>query len=432
MRTISIFRTLVPVLAFAATAESEAATGTPAASCSVMDYGAKADGKTDDTASFQKALSAAATKGGTVSVPAGTYLIAGSLTVPQGVTLRGVWEAPHHTDIGKGTLIYATGGAGNENAPPLISLNQSSCVRGLTIYYPQQDIENVKPYPWTIQGKGMHCSVVDVTLANPYKAIDVGTHRNELHYIRNVFGCPLRLGVYVNQTTDIGRIENVHFNPHYWMRAAHPNAVKEGTPKMRRLFEYLENNLVGFLIGKTDWEYMSNCFVIFPKIGYHFIETPKGRPNAVLTQCGSDIGPVAVRVDACQNHAGIAFANAQIMATVVIGPKNTGPVKFSNCGFWPIKTTAHQAILEGTGTVTFASCHFAGWARSDARAPCLLVKAGSVLVNGCEFVPEGKTQIELGPGVRSAAIVGNRFRGGPNITSSAPASANVQIGLNVD
>mgnify|MGYP006944209990 CR=1 FL=1 len=59
---------------------------------------------------------------------------------------------------------YGTGGAGNENGTPLINLNQSSCIRGLTIFYPDQNIDNVKPYPWTIQGKGMHCSVIDVTL----------------------------------------------------------------------------------------------------------------------------------------------------------------------------------------------------------------------------------------------------------------------------
>ena len=430
MLTHSILRAFLPVLALTAMQASDSLGAPP--TTSVLDHGAKADAKTDDTAAFQKALDATAAKGGIVHVPAGTYLITGALNVPQGVALRGVWEAPHHTDIGKGSVLYATGGAGDENAPPLISLNQSSCVRGLTIYYPQQNIDDVKPYPWTIQGKGMHCSVIDVTLANPYKAIDVGTHSNELHTIRNVFGCPLRLGVYVNQTTDIGRIENVHFNPHYWMRAKHPSAPKEGKPAMKRLFSYLEENLVGFVIGRTDWEYMNNCFVIFPKIGYHFVETKNGMPNAVLTQCGSDIGPIAVQVDACQGHAGIAFSNSQFMAQVVIGPRNTGPVKFSNCGFWPIQTTTHQAVVDGKGTVTFASCHFADWGRKDRKAACILVKGGSVLINGCQFLSRRKRQIELTGGVRSAAIVGNQFRGGASLVNNAPESAKIEIGLNVN
>ncbi|NLN76403.1 MAG: hypothetical protein GX139_08835 [Armatimonadetes bacterium] len=399
-------------------------------SANVTSFGAKGDAKTDDTKAFQAALDSAAEKGGIVFVPAGTYLIAGTLNVPQGVTLRGVWESPHHADIGKGTLIYATGEAGKEDGTPLISLNQSSCIKGITIFYPDQDIDNVKAYPWTIRGSGMHCSVIDVTLVNSYKGIDFGTNWNELHYVRNVFGCVLKVGIYINQTTDIGRIENVHFNPHSWQRADHPNAPKG--KKWDTLLAYLPENFIGFIIGKTDWEYMNNCFVIFPKIGYHFIRTANGDGNAVLTQCGSDICPVSVQVDASQSHAGIAFSNCQIMATVVVGPENNGPVKFSNCGFWPIETTDSQAIIEGGGNVTFSSCHFSGWANKNEKAPAISVKSGSVIVNGCDFTAEGKNQIELGQSTRSAAIVGCRFAGGEKIINNAPDSAKVQIGLNVE
>jgi len=169
--------------------------------------------------------------------------------------------------------------------------------------------------------------------------------------------------------------------------------------------------------------------VIFPKIGFHFVKTEAGPGNTVLTQCGADICPVAVQVDETQGHAGVAFSNSQFMATVVIGPENRGPVKFSNCGFWPIGSTKNQAVIEGKGTVTFTSCHFAGW---GGDSPAILVKSGSVIVNGCEFMAEGKKQIELGPGTVSAAIFGCRFRGGEKITNSAPATAKVQIGLNVE
>jgi hypothetical protein len=395
------------------------------ATTTVLAHGAKADGTTDDTAAFQAALDATAPKGGVALVPAGTYRIDGALDVPQGVTLRGVWEAPHQTDIGKGTILHATGSAGKEDGPPLVTLNQSSCLRGVTIYYPDQRIDDPKPYPWTVQGKGMHVSVIDVTLSNPWKGIDVGTHWNECHLIRNVFGCPLRLGVYINNTTDIGRVENVHFNPNYWTRAAHPNAAKGD------MFGYLSKNLVGFLIGRTDWEYLSNCFVIFPRIGFHFVRTPEGMPNAVLAQCGSDICPVAVQVDACQEHAGISFVNGQFMGTAILGPANRGPVKFTSCGFWPIDLTDHQALVDGAGSLTLTACHFAGWGRKDPGAACILVKAGSLTASGCEFF-EAKKGIELGPGTRSAAVFGCRFRGGAKIENKAPAGASIQVGFNVD
>ncbi len=33
------------------------------------------------------------------------------------------------------------------------------------------------------------------------------------HYIARIQGQPLNIGVYVDQTYDIGRVEDVHFNP---------------------------------------------------------------------------------------------------------------------------------------------------------------------------------------------------------------------------
>ncbi len=378
---------------------------------SVADFNVKADGETDDTAAFQAALDAAAEDGGIVYVPAGTYRIDGALSVPPGVMLRGVWEAPHHADIGRGTVLYATGHRGNEDGPPLIKLDKSSGVRGLTIFYPDQRVDDIQPYPWCIQGEGMHCSVRDVTLVNPYKGIDFGTHPNELHLIENVFGQPLRLGVYVDQCTDIGRIQNVHFNPHAWVRADHPSS--EFTPQ--DLWAYLEENFVGFLIGRTDWEYMRDCFVIFPKIGFHFTDMGHGLPNVVLSQCGADICPIAVQVDACQPHSGIAFSNAQIMGTVIIGPDNRGPVKFTNSGFWTIPETNEQVINRGRGTVTLNACHFSNWAMDDRDAPCIRLSGGAAIISASDFMHRAKTHLVIEEGTEAVALTGNRLRRGPRI-----------------
>jgi hypothetical protein len=377
----------------------------------VTDFGAAGDGETDDTAAFQEALNAAADKGGIVYAPPGTYAIKGTLDVPQGVMLRGVWEAPHHADIGKGTVLYATANKGTEDGPPFIMLHQSSGVRGVTIFYPEQVATDVQPYPWCIQGEGMHGSVRDVTLVNPYKGIDFGTHKNELHFIENVFGQPLKLGIYIDRTTDIGRVQNVHFNPHAWVRADHPSARFDA----RTFFKYLEDNFVGFLIGKTDWEYMRDCFCIFPKIGFHFVDTGHGPGNVVLTQCGADICPVAVQVDACQPHSGIAFTNAQIMGTVVIGPDNTGPVKFVNSGFWTAPMTDEQVINNGRGTVTLSACHFSNWGIVDKDAPCIRINHGAVLVQGCDFIHPRKTHILLENKAKAVSVTGSRLRGGARI-----------------
>src|SRR5436190_3843263 len=69
---IALLIVLMPVLSFAA---------------SVKEFGATGDGKTLDTASIQKAIDATAGKGGTVTVPRGTYLC-GTIILKDNITLH--------------------------------------------------------------------------------------------------------------------------------------------------------------------------------------------------------------------------------------------------------------------------------------------------------------------------------------------------------
>ena len=400
----------------------------------VSDFGVRGDGVTDDTTAIQKALDAAANKGAVVMIPAGTFLIEGSLQIPKCVTLKGVWEAPHFPDGEKGTLILATGNQGNAEASPLFTLTQNSCIQGLTIFYPDQDPGNVKPYPWSVQGSGTHCSVIDVTLVNPYMGIDFGTYPNEMHYIRNVYGCPLKIGVFVNKCTDIGRIENVHFNPNSYTRLNHPKAA--AGEKSAVLWQYLHNNLIGFIFGRTDWEYVNNCFVIFPKIGFHFKDAGGGGGNVMLSQSGSDICSVAVQVDALQSHAGVSFVNSQMFGRVVVSETNTGPVRFTGCGFFgatsenPVVEPSHVDV-KGKGHVSFENCHFITLDRKSNKTKIdIRASGGGLTVNNCQFTDSGRTHILLEKGLRTGIISCNTFSGKAGIVDDS--GVNVQIGLNAD
>ena len=55
----------------------------------VIEYGATGDGSTDDAASIQKAVNAAAVDGGVVFFPAGTYMVSSRIAVPYNVSLKG-------------------------------------------------------------------------------------------------------------------------------------------------------------------------------------------------------------------------------------------------------------------------------------------------------------------------------------------------------
>jgi hypothetical protein len=387
------------------------------------DYGVVGDGSVDNTNALQAALDAAVKKGPICYLPAGHYRLDGSLVVPAGVTLCGASGGVPHSEHPIGTVLLAYGGRGNAEGKPLITLKPNAVIRNLVIHYPQQKLSEVVPYPWTIRGDGEMCQVYDITITNPYQALDFGTKWNELHIIRNVFACPLKTGVFVDQCTDIGRIENVHFNPNFWTRMALKPRWAGGDIK-----GYLEKNLVGFRIGKTDWEYISNSFVIFPRVGFHFDDFGHGPGNAVITQSGADICPVAVQVDRVQRHAGVAFVNGQFMATVQVGQENKGPVKLSNCGFWPVPETAEQIIKKGPSTLMLTSCHFSGWDNKGSGAACIRANGGRLVVSGCEFMEKGKKQAMLEKGLRAATITGCLFRGEDGVVNES--DADVEIGLN--
>ena len=387
------------------------------------DHGAVGDGVADDTASIQAALDAAAVDGPVCYLPPGKYCINGALTVPAGVTFRGASEGVPHSEHPIGTLLLAYGGRGEADGEPLVTLKPNAVIRNMIIHYPEQALPDIAPYPWTIRADGELCQVYDMCLTNPYQALDFGTNWNELHTVKNVFACPLKTGVYVDQCTDIGRIENVHFNPNFWTRMAIEPGFPGGDIKA-----YLEKNLVGFKIGKTDWEYISNCFVIFPVIGFHFDDFGHGPGNAVITQSGADICPVAVRVDRVQGHSGVQFANGQFMGTLQVGEANGGPVKLANCGFWTIAETKVQIDNRGPSTLSLTSCHFAGWDSANEGEPCIRANGGRLIVNGCEFMAAGKPQMMLEEGLTAAVIMGCTLRGDGGIIDTS--GADVQLGLN--
>ena len=128
--------------------------GEPPASSSVLATGAKADSVSDDTAAIQQSLDGAAKNGGRVQLQPGRYLVKGSLHIPPGVTLQGVMDSPVWSAPLKGSVILATGGRSQEDGPALFEMGHSSAVRGLTVWYPQQQITNITPYSWTFHLQG--------------------------------------------------------------------------------------------------------------------------------------------------------------------------------------------------------------------------------------------------------------------------------------
>ncbi|MCX7920303.1 MAG: hypothetical protein N3A72_12030 [bacterium] len=392
----------------------------------VLKFGAKGDGKTDNTLAFQKALDTAGKESGgrTVFVPKGNYLFKGHLVIPDNVTLQGVWQIPTAWSQFKGTTLLPTENEGNPNGEPFITLKTNSLIKGITIFYPNQSpTYPPKAYPWTIASGGAdNCAIIDCLLVNPYQAVDFGTRVAGRHYIRNLYAQPLYKGLYIDQCYDIGRLENIHFWP-FWQ-------YDNGNSPLDK---FIAEKAEAFIIGRTDWEYMSNCFSIFYNIGYHFIKTNAGTPNILATQCGADICQNAVQVDDCQAHAGISFHNSQFYGRIVVNESNTGPVRFTGCGFFG-STIAQQnepshAELAGSGHISFDNCHFVTIDPKNKAKLDILAKSGSLTISDSLFLDYNRDYIRLEPEVRTAIVSANTFKGKGQIINDS--QGNVQIVNNV-
>lgn len=368
----------------------------------VKDFGAAADGATDDTGAIQRAIDSAAGKGGTVYLPPGRYHVAGSLQVKPGVTLKGANTAPMSITPLTGTILLATGGRDDESAPALFEMTNATTVAGITVFYPDQKVADIHPYAWTVHMQGFDTTLENVTFINSYNGIKVGPEPNVRHRIRSVVGCVLRRGLFVDACTDIGRVENVQFHCHWWS-----DVVTGGDGDA--IMKYMVANLEAFVFGRTDWEYATNNFVFPAKIGWRFIKTDAGMCNGQFTANGADACETSVQVDAIQ-PMGLLITGGQFVAftgkdpvEVRIAPECTGNVRFVNCAFWgPV---LHNAVLQGTGTTSFSDCYFSNW--KDDGGALILAEAGRLQVNNSTFATPHAVDIELGPGIDHAIIQGN-------------------------
>lgn len=368
-----------------------------AAPLQVNDFGAQPEAA-DNTAAFQKALDEAGRRGGErVEIPPGRFRFLGCLQVPSGVSLVGrdgyAPSHPRNLQPASGTTLEVFGGRGRPADPAFVTIGENGTLRGLSIVYPEQSPQSAQPleYPFCVAMRGNNPSLIDVELLNPYQGIDAS--KNQRALIRNVHGQPLRLGLFVDEIYDVGRIENVHWNP--WWSFETP------------IYDWQRTHGEGFVFGRTDWHSVLNSFCFGYSVGYRFLQTEAGVCNGSFVGIGADACHTCVQVDQ-SSPFGLLFSNGQFVAmhgaeptNVRIGPQHAGLVRFSNCSYWGAPQRA--ALIEGQGTVSFSDCKFQNWATD---MPCIEARGGSVSVRGCELQGDGM-HFRLGPRVQRAILTEN-------------------------
>jgi hypothetical protein len=396
-----------------------------------MDFGAVGDGKAGDDGAIQKALDTVqAAGGGEVFLPAGVYRLNKPLVVEKDVALTGVYQGPiSHAGIrdngsarpDRGTVLVTSIGSGSADGDALITVGENSTLAGLAVFYPDQNPEAAPaPYPWTINMIGNNATVRQVELVNSYQGIRaVGCAR---HTIREVTGQPLRTGIYVDEIYDIGRIENVHWNP--WWSASDP------------VISFMYRNGEGFVFARSDWEYVFNTFCFGYRYGYKFIKTKAGVCNGNFLGIGADASWNSVGVEDSAGF-GILITNGEFVAMpqscgskfpdadarqVLVEETNTGVVRFVNSAFWGPGT--QNALIKGSGTVGFSDCTFMDSNRDNAA---IEATSGCLLVRGCEFRRNG-VPIAVRSAVAGGSITGNIVHSSDKIINES--KGDLQVGLN--
>lgn len=390
-------------------------------------FGAKAKPGFDNRAAFQAAIDAAYNNGGgVVYIPAGNYEFRSTqtatknvrvrqgteeisknfeyqyvLNLPTSVQLRGDWADPELNN-GKvlGTILEVRIGKNAPNyngtveswwndsqagnalrttytsiADRFIDMNSGTGVTNLSIWYPEQDINNVKPYPWTLfQPNGDCATIENITLVNSYNGFYSAP--SELHYVLNSYMTALSTGIEIHVCTDIGRIENVKIDPKYWANSGLP-----GSPTLAKATEYTKANATGFNMHRSDWEYLSNLYISGYKTGMWVGREPgfADAPNAQFYEMHIKNCDTGMYVQAV-NPYGLLISNSTFGAekggkAVYFFNDFQTSVQFNGVDF------SGPVVSDGSdGVISFENCTF-----SNYNDYALKINNGNVLLTQSEF-----------------------------------------------
>lgn len=371
------------------------------------DFNADPTGVQDSRNAFQTALDKLGEnrRGGTLFVPAGRYRISGKLYIPSGVTMRGEWKRPVKGQPIEGTILMVDSQGGNETeSNSFITMEPSTALTYLSIWYPHQDPENIKPYPPTVlYGRdgvwgNEYCNVRHVTLVNSYSGIILSrSNGGGCPNIYDVYGTPLSRGIEIDNIADVGRFEWIHFSPDYWAGSG-----LEGAPKVGSAYaDWIYQNGTGIVMRRNDWSY--TCFIDIEGYNKGFCtgasKSGDGMPNGHnygfnLRNCETGIYVNGV------SSAGIMFTRAHIEdcenGVAVVSAE--GPVQLYGCDI----SAKQAAIYTESGAsprVMLQQC-----AIRNGAVNCL---GGDFIASDTDF-DNGTPQIYIGSDARTI-LTGNRF-----------------------
>ncbi len=301
--------------------------------------GTHANGVDDDSEAINGFLEQAE---GMVFLPAGAYLVRGTLEVPPGVTLLGAgWSWPGAVQPLprlRGTWVIARV---NAQFSPIV-LRDGAAVRNLALAVDGQHTPTAQPNKFpdinaAIHVQGSDALVEDVFLANPYVGVYIdGVGRVT---IRRLYGQPLQYGIVIDRSLDTNYIDNIHFWP-YWQRLDGPQAQ----------FQQAQGRAIELY--RCDNPHLSNIFVSNYDQGLSLrpsppppagVKSPPGQPiphKVHLVNADFDSTTTGIYINAPGNEGDLTFVQ---LANVTMQGPSAGP-RQQHPGLWVDRGSANTRI----------------------------------------------------------------------------------------
>ena len=349
--------------------------------------------------------------GGTLFIPEGAYVCEGELLIPYGVTLRGDWTAPDGKSAPKGTILKVYSGKGStDDKKAFIRMQSNTMVRDLTFWYPEQSYDSFQQYPPTIlqYDEGTwgddYEHVRNVTLINSYIGIKQGPNSNGCPNVYNVYGTPLFYGLNMDGIADVGRFEQIHFTPDYWIHSGLPGAPSSAE-QAEKLRNRLRENGTGIVLQRIDWSYLMYSEIEGYNMGLYMAHAKGdgGYPNGQTYGLQIRDCVAGILVDGV-SQAGEVLSNIDIEGCDTgIMLLQTEDCKDGNILFYNSSINANDTAISHQGYIKML---FSGGAIDGGQ---IYTSNGTLTVLDCDINTEG-TQILLDSGTNGAVLLGNRFR----------------------
>lgn len=359
--------------------------GLPLGALDVRVFGARGDGRRDDTAAFQRALKQAGGFGGVVVVSPGRYRLTAPLEIA-GAALMGVRPGGFPADEETLPVLEVDHALG-----PVIRAGAAATVEGLMIRFPHRaDDELSRPPAIELSGIGITLNGLKIEAAWDGIVADGLSNIGRLS-MRDIFlsNC-FNHGVFITHTLDVAHLDHVEV----W--SPDPRARKGAS--------------IGFRFGKNDQMQAVNLFAFGMTLGFMFEaeEVEPGKFESTygdFANCATDQCTRGIKIE---GPARLSFSGGTFLNHLesVLADHPEAMLRFSGAEF---KSNGGVAVhLRKAGRAIFSGSIFRRFYGAQDRPRIVAGEVGSLVVSGCVFDPTGPG-IKFEPGVVRAVVSGTIF-----------------------